>query len=158
MSASSRASSRRQHPQLRCLLVGYDRSDASRDAVAWAARAVGSRGRLVVVHACGPTTAPPLASAADRRRFGAALMDELLLDGDAALLDADLDLELSDADPVDALTGAAEHHRADAIVVGRERHSRLRDAVHSVTGELLRRSDRPVIAVPAAAAPPGAVE
>jgi nucleotide-binding universal stress UspA family protein len=132
----------------RCLVVGYDRSDAARRAAAWAARQAGSAGHVVVVHACGGPRLPPLSTAAERRCEGDALMDELLLDGDPELLDAALDLEVSDESVVDALTDAARRYGADAIVVGNQHRSRLREAVGTVTAELLRQADVPVVAVP----------
>jgi nucleotide-binding universal stress UspA family protein len=132
----------------RCLVVGYDRSDAARRAAAWAARQAGSTGHVVVVHACGGPHLPALSTASERRCEADALMDELLLDGDPELLDAALDLEVSDDGPVDALTDAAQRYGADAIVVGNRRRSRLREAVGTVTAELLRRASVPVVAVP----------
>jgi nucleotide-binding universal stress UspA family protein len=137
-----------------CLVVGYDRGEASRRAVSWAASQLAPQGKLVLVHACRPLHTPPspLSSERERHEFGRALFDELLLEGEDALLDTIVHTELSDADPVSALTSAAAKHSADGIVVGHEPHSRLHTAVGTVTGTLLSRANVPVTVVPADAA------
>jgi nucleotide-binding universal stress UspA family protein len=84
----------------------------------------------------------------ERRDYGAALINELLIDGEGPLLDADLDIEVSDENPVSALIGAARRHSASAIVIGSQHHSRLQAAVGTVAGGLLGHSPVPVIAVP----------
>jgi len=116
-----------------------------------AARDLQPDGKLVFVHACRPLNAPrsPLASLEERERLGRAIVDEFLLGGDATMRDLELVVEIIDRDPVAALIEAAERNDADAIVVGTERHSRLHRAVGVVTGELLKSSTVPVIAVPA---------
>jgi nucleotide-binding universal stress UspA family protein len=136
------------------LVVGYDRTEASRRAVEWAASRVGPEGRLVLVHADRPLHAPPdpLATNEERRRFGRAIVDELLLEGEDELRDLDLRVEISDRDPVRALLAAAEAHEADGIVIGSRRHSALRRALGTVTTELIVRSPVPVTAVPSEAA------
>ena len=107
-------------------------------------------GKLVIVHACRPLHAPPspLSTAAGAPRDGRAMIDELFLDGDEALFDIEVQAEISDHDPVTALTDAARRHGARAIVVGCEQHSRLHKALGTVTSELLKSSPVPVIAVP----------
>jgi nucleotide-binding universal stress UspA family protein len=137
----------------RLLVVGYDGSPSARAAASWAAADVGARGKLVLVLAERPLHAPALPDPAARERLGRAVLDELLLDGDARLLDAQLTTELSEDDPVTALIDAAERHRAGAIVVGSKRHSRVRRALGVVTGELFERSPVPVIVVPASVSP-----
>lgn len=138
------------------LVVGYDRSESSRRAVAWAAGQLGEDGTLILVHAGRPLHAPPspLASKAERRRLGEAIVDELLLEGEDELRELDLRVEISDRDPVSALVAAAEEHRADAIVIGSEGHSALHRALGTVTTELIRRSPVPVTAVPPAVSEP----
>jgi nucleotide-binding universal stress UspA family protein len=133
-----------------CLVVGYDGSASGRAAVSWASEVLPADGRIVLVHACRPLHAPasPLASAADRRQFGQALIDELLLESPKRMLDRELTAEIADKDPVSALTAAARRHGADGIVVGCKRHSRLRKAIGTVTSELLKSSPVPVTAVP----------
>lgn len=76
------------------------------------------------------------------------MFDELALDGDNELLETLGQTELSDADPVSALTDAAARHQADGIVVGHEAHSRARRAIGTVTGELLSRARIPVTVIP----------
>jgi nucleotide-binding universal stress UspA family protein len=149
------ASSRPPTAAGRCLVVGYDRTDAGRRAASWAARDLGGEGRLVLVHADRPQHAPPspLASRQERRELGRAIVDELLLEGDDALHEVELEVEISDRDPASALSEAAVRHGASAIVVGSGRHSRLRRALGTVTSELLASSPVPVTAVPQDAGP-----
>jgi len=137
-----------------CLVLGYDRTDSSRRAARWAANELPANGKLVIVHACRPLHAPPLplSSTLERERLGRAVIDELLLEGEDSLFDVDIVTEVSDDDPVTALTEAARRHRARAIVVGCEQHSRLHKALGTVTSELLKSSPVPVTAVPSRAA------
>jgi nucleotide-binding universal stress UspA family protein len=136
-----------------CLVLGYDRSDSARVAARWAVGQLLPAGKLVIVHASRPLHAPPLPSTdEERRRYGRALVDELLLEGEDSLFDIDVEVDVEDSDPVSALTEAARRHHARAIVVGCERHSRLHTAIGTVTVELLKRSPVPVVVVPLAAA------
>jgi len=132
-----------------CLILGYDRTESARLAATWAARQLPPNGKLVIVHACRPLHAQPspLSTSKERHEFGRALIDELLMDTDS-LLDIDIEAEVSDRDPVTALTEAARHHSAQGIVVGHERHSTLHRAIGTVTSELLNTSSVPVITVP----------
>jgi nucleotide-binding universal stress UspA family protein len=135
-----------------CLVLGYDGSDGARRAVSWAATVLPENGRLVLVHACRPQHGPPspLSSSEERCRYGRALIDELILEGEDALLERHVQAEVTDEDPVSALTDAAARLGADGIVVGAGRHSRLHRAIGTVTSELLVSSPVPVIAVPPA--------
>ncbi len=135
------------------LVVGYDGSATARSAVDWAARALAPGGKIVLVYAAQPQHArpEPLSSAEDRRRYGQALLDELLLEEEPELLERLGPTVVVDTDPVTALTGAAERWDAQCIVVGCNDRSRLRKALGTVTGELLSRSKRPVTVVPQAA-------
>jgi nucleotide-binding universal stress UspA family protein len=153
-SASASAAAGRK-PRGRCLIVGYDRSDSARLAVSWAASQLGEGDRIVLVHSCRSLHVPasPLKSARERRELGQALLDELLLVGPASLLETVSDTEVSDEDPVSALTAAARRYDASGIVVGREEHSRLHAAIGTVTRELLMRSPVPVTVVPPAETP-----
>lgn len=134
----------------RCLVLGYDRTESSRRAARWAARELSADGKLVIVHSCRPLHAPPppFSSSQQRASLGNAVIDELLLESDDSLFDIDFETEVSDDDPVNALTQAARRHHASAIVVGCEQHSRLHNALGTVTSELLKSSPVPVIAVP----------
>jgi len=127
-----------------CLVLGYDRTDSARQAAVWAANELPADGRLVIVH----SPASPLSTPQERHRLGRALIDELVLEGEDAMFDVDVVAEISEDDPVTALTDAARRHGAHAIVIGSERHSRLRKALGTVTTELLEQSPVPVIAVP----------
>ncbi|HEX7609430.1 MAG TPA: universal stress protein [Solirubrobacteraceae bacterium] len=140
-----------EKPATRCLVLGYDGSDGARRAASWAASDLPPDGRLVLVRAGRPLHLPPspLASADERAQVGHAIFDELMLDGDEALMDVQLTTEVSDEDPVTALLEAAQRHGATAIVLGCEQHSRLHRALGVVTSELLQRSPVPVISVPA---------
>ncbi len=133
-----------------CLVLGYDRTDSSRRAAAWAANELFPDGKLVIVHACRPLHAPPfpLSTAQERRELSQALIHELLLDGPDPLLEIVIETETSDRDPVTALINAARQHDATAIVIGHERHSGLHRALGTVTSELLETSPVPVVAVP----------
>ncbi len=133
-----------------CLVLGYDRTDSARFAASWAAKELPANGKLVIVHACRPLHAPPspLSTAKERHNLGRAIMDELVMDGKDALLDIDLQTEISDDDPVTALIDAVHRHGARGIIVGCEQHSRLHRALGTVTSELLEASPVPVTAVP----------
>ena len=136
-----------------CMVLGYDRSESARHAASWATNELLSGGKLVIVCACRPLHAPPapLSTASERHNLGRALLDELMLDGDEELLDIDLTTEVSDEDPVAALIDAARRHDARAIVIGSKHHSRLHEALGTVTTELLKTSPVPVITVPLSA-------
>jgi nucleotide-binding universal stress UspA family protein len=132
-----------------CLILGYDRTDSSRWATRWAANELPINGKLVIVHACRPLHAlPPLSTSQERARLGRAVIDELLLEAEESLFKLDIATEVSDNDPVTALTEAARRHGAHAIVVGCEQHSRLHEALGTVTSELLKTSPVPVTSVP----------
>jgi len=142
---------------MRCLVLGYDRTDSSRNAALWAATELLPSGKLVIVHANRPLHVPhsPFSSTEERRRFGRALIDELLLEQGDPLREIDVEGEISDREPVAALIHAARRHGASAIVLGHESHSRLQSALGTVTSELLKSSPVPVIAVPLTLEPVG---
>jgi nucleotide-binding universal stress UspA family protein len=133
-----------------CLIVGYDGSESARTAARWAAEALPATGRLVLLYAAHPLHAPssPLASEEERRRLGQAVLDELALDGDEAIVRATAHAEVSCEDPISALVEAAHRHQAEGIVVGCRRRSRLHRALGTVTSELPARSPVPVTVVP----------
>jgi nucleotide-binding universal stress UspA family protein len=134
----------------RRLVLGYNRGDSARAAARWISGQLPPDGKLVIVHSCRDLhlPAPPGVSAEQRRRIGRDIVDELLLEGEDTMFDVDVEIEVTDEDPVSALCDAAVLHRAEAIVVGAERHSRLHTAIGTVTVELLRSSPVPVIVVP----------
>jgi hypothetical protein len=87
----------------RCLVIGYDRGEAAQRAVQWAVRQLPASGRLVIVFACKGLHIPSLRGERERRRFAGAAIDELLLEADA-LLDREIATEISERDPVNALS------------------------------------------------------
>ena len=135
-------------------VVGYDRTPSSRHAVQWATKELqGQHAKLVIVHACRPLHAPSLSTSAERSRFGKAMIDELLLEGEDEMFDIDIETAVADENPVTALIDAAYTHSAEAIVIGSEPHSLLRKALGTVSSQLHENSPVPVIVVPADAAP-----
>ncbi len=134
----------------KCIVLGYDRTDSGRLAARWAVDWLPSDGKLVIVHACRALHAPssPLTGAEERRRLGRDLVDELLLEGEDALFDIEVEVEITDKDPVASINEAATRHGAELIVVGSDRHSRLHRALGTVTTELLQQAPVPVVVVP----------
>jgi nucleotide-binding universal stress UspA family protein len=136
-----------------CMVLGYDRSEGARRASSWAAKQLLAGGKLVIVYASRGQHLPPmpLGTRGERHDRGRAILDELLLDGDESLLDVELETVISDEDPVRALIEAARSHDARAIVIGAKQHSRLHEALGTVTTALLKSSPVPVIVVPSSA-------
>ena len=132
------------------LVVGYDGSRESEAAVDYAARRAGSAGRIVVVHALAPP--PALVGVVpvgrESRDHGAAVLDALLMEQGEALTATSFELEAPRAKPADALLEAASDADADEIVVGCRGLGRIESALGSVSSELLRRADRPVVVIP----------
>ncbi len=132
-----------------CVVVGYDRTENARRAVVWAASEVSGEEKLVLVHSSRGLHAPPspLSSSSERRDYGRALIDELMLEGEDLLFELDVEAEISDDDPATALIDAAVRHGGRLIVIGSEQHSPLRKALGTVTSELVGRSPVPVTVV-----------
>ena len=138
------------------LVVGFDGSPESRRAVAVSARRAGRLGQVWVVHAY--QSPPHLYDVVDRGRWhaehaehGRALLDTLLLAGDAALLDTNYEMVLIDGPAAPGLVAAARGHDADEIVVGSRGLGGVRALLGSVSHELLAIADRPVLVIPAGA-------
>lgn len=133
-----------------CLVLGYHRTESARAAANWAAAHLLPNGKLVIVHASRPQHAPPspLSTPRERHETAQAVIDELLMEEDGALLDISVEAEVSDRDPVSALIDAAQRHEALGIVVGHEHQSRLHKALGTVTSGLLGASPVPVVSVP----------
>jgi hypothetical protein len=98
------------------IVVGYDGSDTARAAVAKAARRTGSRGKLLVVHACGPR--PLGMHEPGELELRKAVLDVLLIQTGDALHEVDFDLLLVPGSPVRALASIAEEQDAAEIVIG----------------------------------------
>lgn len=132
------------------LVVGYDGSEESQAAVAYAARRAGPAGRIVVVHALAPSL--PLVNVvtvgAESSEHGAAVLDGLLMEQGDELTGTTFDLEAPRARPAEALVDTARKVDADEIVVGSRGLGRVESALGSVSAELLRQADRPVTVIP----------
>lgn len=141
-----------RHP---VIVVGYDGSPTSREAVDYAARQAGSKGKLFVVYAYGP---PPdwlgfpnyQRVLEDHQELGRATLDALTM-GDDPLLETDFETEMLDEPPADAITRVAEARHADEIVIGSRGLGRVRTALGSVSQEVLHRARVPVVVIPPAA-------
>jgi nucleotide-binding universal stress UspA family protein len=132
------------------LVVGYDGSATARAAVEYAARRAGADGKVYVVHSYGP---PP--DWLGYPNFQQVLGDHLargraILDGLTVAAGTELEAELLEGPPSDAILSVAEARAADEIVVGSRGLGRLRSALGSVSHELLHRATVPVVVIPAA--------
>ena len=134
------------------IVVGYDGSETARVAVAYAADRAGTRGQVIVVHAYGsrPDWIGPISQqmADETHDHGRAVLDALLLEDGNALLDRDFELELAAGPAAKAIAKVAVDRDADEIVVGSRGFGMVRSALGSVSHELLREADRPVVVIP----------
>jgi nucleotide-binding universal stress UspA family protein len=140
---------RREH-QPATIMVGYDGSVEAREAVAVAAERAGPDGTIVIAYA-----QPSPAKWLDTARYDWAVDayhrrgEEVL--GAAADWDVEgpvVETELVDGKPAEALIREARLRGAREIVVGARGVGRLRGALGSVSQQLLREADRPVVVVP----------
>ena len=141
-----------------CLVVGYDGSPPARAAVEYAAERAGRGGRIRIVHAVGPMAnwegvASAIPATAGSESHGRAVLDALLMEAGEALLDSDFELELVTGSAAEALTRVAEREAADEIVLGSRGQGRIGSALGSVSHEVLRLADRPVVVIPSNAVP-----
>jgi nucleotide-binding universal stress UspA family protein len=137
------------------VVVGYDGSAEARRALEVAAERARPGGTVVVVYAARPASESLDSSLyADaviaRMRREEEIVGEL---ADVELGDVRLEVELVDGPAAAALIREARDRDADEIVVGSRGLGAIRAALASVSHELLRRADRPVLVVP-----PGATE
>jgi nucleotide-binding universal stress UspA family protein len=144
-------------PMSRTLLVGYDGSRASRDALAYALDRAGSDGLVVVVHSYGPGPAwfgaPSYHNgSSDYEAAGRALIAELELPAEPAVK-----VELTEGPPAECLMRMARKWDADEIVTGSRGYFPLHTGPGSVSLALLRSADRPVVIIPARASSEGIV-
>jgi nucleotide-binding universal stress UspA family protein len=139
------------------IVVGWDGSAASRAAMA-AAAGLARGGRLVVVHA-HEAIAPHVTTrwqellALDAAERSTALLNEI---PDAAIAGLDqvrVEILSLDGPPTEALLRAGREHKADAIAVGTRGIGVSSADTGSVSSELLRTADRPVLVIPPAALP-----
>lgn len=139
-----------------CIVVGYDGSEPSRAAVTYAAERVGRTGRMFIVHAVGPVAnwvGADGEQAVDEQSHGRgrALLDELLSEVGNVLIGRDFEVELVPGGAGQALCRVAEVRDADEIVLGSRGQGRLGSLLGSVSEEVLRHADRPVVVIPYAA-------
>jgi nucleotide-binding universal stress UspA family protein len=135
------------------IVVGYDGSDASRAAVDIAARRGGRDGLVVVVHAFElpaefSVSHEDEGRLAAGRAHGQALIDSLLLDGNAGLLDIECETELLEGPPAVVIAELAVAWDADEIIIGAGGLGRGHAALGRVSHQVLQLADRPVTVVP----------
>jgi nucleotide-binding universal stress UspA family protein len=133
------------------IVVGYDGSRTSRDALAYAGRRAGTTGTVVVSHTFGPGPAwfgaPSYISPSDDYEArGRALVSELEPPSGVYLT-----IELNEGPPADCILRVAEHWDADEIVIGSRGFFPLHNGLGSVSLALIKAANRPVVVVPARA-------
>ncbi len=142
------AALRLEHP----VIVGYDGSASSRNALAYAAGVSRRLGRpLLVVYVCssGVYCEPLTGQVVGVPRDAEALERWLLAELDQVTGHAELEVHVRTrrGSPARELAAAAEEFSADALVIGAPRHFWHRVA-GSVSGWLARHARCPVIVVP----------
>lgn len=133
----------------RTLVVGYDGSQAARQALDYAGSRVNG-GKLFVVTAVVP---PPEWMG---RPGWQEIVDEEHKRGSELLADAverlpekvDYSTELLEGPAADAIVGVANARNADAIVVGSRGLGRVRAVLGSVSHDVLHLAECPVVVVP----------
>jgi nucleotide-binding universal stress UspA family protein len=132
------------------IVVGYDGSDESREAIAVASDRAGRDGTVVAVH-----VRPSPSRWLDTAHYHHAVEryhrvgSELLATVPAAEPDGPaIETQLVDGAPAEALIREAKLYGAREIVVGARGLGRVRAAFSSVSQEMLREADRPVVVVP----------
>jgi nucleotide-binding universal stress UspA family protein len=139
------------------VIVGYDGSPPSRAALTYAAqRAHG--GRIVAVYAFQPAAdwlgSPYYEHAlVAHQTHGRELLRSLEEQHDRGI---DLTTSLLEGPPARAIVAAADARDADEIVIGSRGFGRVRGVLGSVSHAVLHEADRPVVVIPADAAPAGA--
>jgi nucleotide-binding universal stress UspA family protein len=129
-------------------VVGYDGSPAARAALEYALGR--DHGSVTVVYAYDAPSnflgAPYFGEAlTDSQLRGRELLDELQSEDG---LGPDVELDLLEGPPADAIARAAKVADADEIIVGSRGLGRFRGAFGSVSHALLHEADRPVVVVP----------
>ena len=135
-------------PDMPAEVVAYDGSPASRAALDYALGR--AHGRVTVVYAYdAPSSllgAPYFGEAlTDSQLRGRELLDELQSDDG---LGPDVELDLLEGPPAEAVARAASARDADEIVVGSRGLGRFRGALGSFSQALLHEADRPIVVVP----------
>jgi len=132
------------------VVVGYDGSPESRQAVVLAGERAGPAGTVVPVHVAPHVSSwlgtPYYDRAVEAHHLAATRMlaelDEL--ETGPATVEPDI---IEGSDPAHALMRVAEVRDADEIVVGSRARGRFRAMLGSVSHELIERADRPVVIV-----------
>lgn len=127
-----------------CIVVGYDGSETSQRALQYALDRAGPDGTVVVAHAFEPPhdwlgNENYDRIVAEHRARGQALLDEL---------PESIETDLLAGSPAEAVARVASARNADEIVVGSRGFGSVRAALGSVSHELLRLADRPVVVIP----------
>ena len=136
--------------EFRTSVVGYDGSDEARAAVAVAIDRSGEGDSIVIVHAT-PAASSWLGTPEYQRvviaiqQAGQRVLDEMR--PIAEQVDRQVEFEMLEGSPAEVLIRVAAVRDADDIVVGSRGLGRLRAAVGSVSRQLLRDADRPVLVV-----------
>lgn len=139
----------------RVVVVGYDGSPHARHAVDAAGERAGPRGTVLAVHVLPPAPShlgtPYYERAVEEsHRRGREILRRLRRDRTSG---PRLETELIHGTPADALVGLARSRNANEIVVGSRGLGRWRALFRrSVSHEVLRVADRPVLVVPPGAA------
>lgn len=135
-------------PDAQAEVVGYDGSAAARAALDYAI--AHARGPVTVVYAYdAPSSflgAPYFGEALTASQMRGHELLEELQSGDG--LGADMEFDLAEGPPAEAIARAAVARDADEIVVGSRGLGRFRGAFGSVSHSLLHEADRPVVVVP----------
>lgn len=136
------------------LVVGFDGSDPSRDALAFSAGiARRNNASLTVVYAVDTAAdglaalAPGAAGLLGATEVDAAGQIHVEVRNALAGVAVEWDFVTVRGDPAAALERIAAERQLDAIVVGRSR-SRLRRRLGSIPARLMRTADRPITVVP----------
>jgi nucleotide-binding universal stress UspA family protein len=144
------------HEHGQCVaIVGYDGSPSARAALAYAARRAAGGGRVVAVHAFQPTPewlgSPYYQRALDAHQTqGRELLRSL---EEETELSVELTTSLLEGPPARAIVAAADARDADEIVIGSRGFGAVRGVLGSVSHAVLHEADRPVVVIPADAAP-----
>jgi nucleotide-binding universal stress UspA family protein len=136
---------------LGAVVIGYDGTQPSVHAAAWAAGIARREQALLLIVYVEPLSSPaywsPVGSAA-ASEAASALTQELIDQAHAYLDERGIAWEMLQGrgEPASVLEAIAEERRADCIVVGRSR--RRGGLLGTVPKSLLTRSRRPVVVVP----------
>ncbi len=138
----------------RCIVTGYDGSEASKAAVAEAAARAGGGGGVVIVYAYAPPS--HRASDIDRdriveehRAYGRELLAQAASECSRASEDVSCETTLVEDRPAQALLDVSRAREAAEIVVGSRGAGRAWKPIGSVSSQLLEVADRPVLVVSA---------